>query len=228
MPHIYERNKITATQIRSLQDGNVNWIKKTANGRFSVRYKDYLKRRRALPVYSKLENFLPMIQGKNQVVVLSSDTGSGKTTQITQIAMINDFKELRKGGLRVICTQPRVVAATESAERVAEELDVELGQEVGYRVKNNPKVTKGVTLLEFVTEGILLNELMSSETVPQYTTIIIDEVHERTLNTDTILLLLKDVIKRRVDLKVVIMSATLDAERFQNYFPGSQRIHITG
>lgn len=179
-------------------------------------------------MYSQLENLLRVMQGKNQVVVLSSDTGSGKTTQVTQVAVINDFRELRKGGLRVVCTQPRVVAATESAERVAEELDVTLGQEVGYRVKNNSKVTKGVTLLEFVTDGILLNELMSSQTVPQYTTIIIDEVHERTLNTDTILLLLKDVLKRRADLKVVIMSATLDAERFATYFPGSQRIHISG
>jgi pre-mRNA-splicing factor ATP-dependent RNA helicase DHX15/PRP43 len=225
---MYERNKITATQIRSLQDGNANWIKNTANARFSARYRGHLKKRRALPVYSQLENLLRVMQGKNQVVVLSSDTGSGKTTQVTQVAVINDFRELRKGGLRVVCTQPRVVAATESAERVAEELDVTLGQEVGYRVKNNSKVTKGVTLLEFVTDGILLNELMSSQTVPQYTTIIIDEVHERTLNTDTILLLLKDVLKRRADLKVVIMSATLDAERFATYFPGSQRIHISG
>jgi pre-mRNA-splicing factor ATP-dependent RNA helicase DHX15/PRP43 len=152
----------------------------------------------------------------------------GKTTQITQIALANDFQRALNYGSRVVCTQPRRLAATRSAIRVAEELDIELGQQVGYRVRGDIKSTKGVTLLEYVTEGILLNELLSSKDVAKISTVILDEIHERSLNMDTLMLCLKQLIQRNGHLRLIVMSATLNADKFRKYFDDAAYLHIPG
>ncbi|KZO97376.1 P-loop containing nucleoside triphosphate hydrolase protein [Calocera viscosa TUFC12733] len=154
----------------------------------------------------------------NQVVVLVGETGSGKTTQIPQFLAISAL--LRKytghGGM-IACTQPRQVAATSVAKRVAEEMDVELGKEVGYSVRFDEMSSRD-TVLKYMTDGMLLREFLTDPLLSRYSTIILDEAHERTLSTDILLGLLKRLLPLRPALKVLVMSATLDAHKFQQYF----------
>lgn len=143
------------------------------------------------------------------------ETGSGKTTQIPQFVLFDDLPHLN--GKMVACTQPRRVAAMSVAKRVANEMDVKLGEEVGYSIRFED-VTSQKTILKYMTDGMLLREAMNDHNLTRYSTIILDEAHERTLATDILMALLKEVALRRPDLKIIIMSATLDAQKFQRYF----------
>lgn len=127
----------------------------------------------------------------------------------------------------VACTQPRRVAAMSVAKRVADEMDVQLGEEVGYNIRFE-NATSPRTFLCYQTDGMLLREAMNDNMLSRYSTIIIDEAHERTLATDILMGLLKDVCSRRPDLKIVIMSATLDAARFQKYFNDAPLLKVPG
>ncbi|KAF2260815.1 putative Pre-mRNA-splicing factor ATP-dependent RNA helicase PRP43 [Lojkania enalia] len=127
----------------------------------------------------------------------------------------------------VACTQPRRVAAMSVAQRVAEEMDVELGEEVGYSIRFEDK-TSPSTMLKYMTDGMLLREAMHDNNLTRYSTIILDEAHERTLATDILMALLKDVVQRRKDLKLIIMSATLDATKFQKYFLDAPLLAVPG
>jgi len=161
----------------------------------------------------------------NQIIVLVGETGSGKTTQIPQWSV----EYVRKLGVnkKVACTQPRRVAAMSVAQRVADEMDVPLGQEVGYTIRfedcSSPK-----TILKYQTDGMLLREAMSDPHLDGYQIVLLDEAHERTLATDILMGVLKEVIKQRPDLKLVIMSATLDAGKFQTYFDGAPLMNVPG
>lgn len=162
----------------------------------------------------------------HQCVVLVGETGSGKTTQIPQWSV--EFAAVTLGKSKgVACTQPRRVAAMSVAQRVAEEMDVALGQQVGYSIRfedcSGPQ-----TVLKYMTDGMLLREAMSDPMLEQYRVILLDEAHERTLATDILMGVLKEVIKQRSDLKLVIMSATLDAGKFQNYFDNAPLMNIPG
>lgn len=193
------------------------------NRPFSDHYFELLKTRRSLPVYQFIDLLQTAVKN-NQVVVVEGETGSGKTTQIPSCLLEGGFN---KPGYQVACTQPRRVAATSVAKRVAEELDVVLGQEVGYNIRfddcSSPR-----TVLKFVTDGMLLREAMEDPSLGRYSTIILDEAHERTLSTDVLFGLLKEVLLRRQDLKVIVMSATLDAESFQKYFDGAPLLRVPG
>jgi pre-mRNA-splicing factor ATP-dependent RNA helicase DHX15/PRP43 len=147
--------------------------------------------------------------------VFVGETGSGKTTQIPQFVLFDDLPHLN--GKMVACTQPRRVAAMSVAKRVANEMDVKLGEEVGYSIRFED-VTSQKTILKYMTDGMLLREAMNDHNLTRYSTIILDEAHERTLATDILMALLKEVALRRPDLKIIIMSATLDAQKFQRYF----------
>ncbi|KAL1242429.1 ATP-dependent RNA helicase [Trichinella spiralis] len=159
------------------------------------------------------------------------ETGSGKTTQIPQWCV--DYVRLKgdltsKGGRRsVACTQPRRVAAMSVAARVAEEMDVSLGMEVGYSIRfedcSSPR-----TFLKYLTDGMLLREAMSDPLLDSYGIVILDEAHERTLATDILMGLIKEVSQQRADLKVVVMSATLDAGKFQQYFNNAPLMAVPG
>ena len=152
---------------------------------------------------------------QTQILVFVGETGSGKTTQIPQFVLFDDLPQNR--GKLVACTQPRRVAATSVAQRVANEMDVELGEEVGYSIRFDD-CTGPKTILKYMTDGMLLREAMNDNDLKRYSTIILDEAHERTLATDILMGLLKEVALRRPDLKIIIMSATLDAQKFQTYF----------
>lgn len=166
-----------------------------------------------LPVHKQREECLDLVRN-NQITILVGETGSGKTTQVPQFLC---FEYAKKTGKIVACTQPRRVAAMSVAQRVADEMDVKLGEQVGYTIRFED-CTSNSTILKYMTDGMLLREAMNDPLLERYSVIILDEAHERTLATDILMGLLKDVVKRRRDLKIVVMSATLDAEKFQKYF----------
>jgi HrpA-like RNA helicase len=162
------------------------------------------EKRRQLPVWEYKDAFMATLQ-KNQVTVLVGETGSGKTTQIPQwcvdfalaIPVTNGQK--RRG---VACTQPRRVAAMSVAQRVANEMDVLLGQEVGYSIRFEHCLSQK-TVLKYMTDGMLLREAMSDPLLESYSCVLLDEAHERTLATDILMGLLKEVAKQRPDLKII-------------------------
>lgn len=215
------RHKTTAEQAEALENGTVNPF--TGNT-FSAKYVDILKIRRELPVHAQRQEFLNIYQN-NQIMVFVGETGSGKTTQIPQFVLFDEMPHLLN--TQVACTQPRRVAAMSVAQRVAEEMDVKLGEEVGYSIRFENK-TSPKTILKYMTDGMLLREAMEDHDLSKYSCIILDEAHERTLATDILMGLIKQVVQRRSDLKIIIMSATLDAEKFQSYFNDAPLLAVPG
>lgn len=193
---------------------------------FSENYQQILAKRRELPVYSKRQDFLDLYHN-NQIMVFVGETGSGKTTQIPQFVCYDELPDLVKDGKQIACTQPRRVAAMSVATRVAEEMDVGLGEQVGYTIRFEDK-TGPSTFLKYMTDGMLLREAMIDPELSRYSCVILDEAHERTLATDILMGLLKLLTKRRPDLKLIIMSATLDAEKFQSYFHDAPLLAVPG
>jgi ATP-dependent helicase HrpA len=160
---------------------------------------------------------------KHQVVVICGETGSGKTTQLPKICL-----ELGRGLNGLIGhTQPRRIAARATATRIAQELKSELGQHVGFKIRFTDKSTSS-SYIKLMTDGILLAETQTDPLLRQYDTILIDEAHERSLNIDFLLGYLKSVLARRRDLKVIVTSATLDAERFSKHFNNAPVIEVSG
>jgi len=190
---------------------------------YSSKYYEILRKRQQLPVYEFKDDLLAKVKS-HQALVVEGETGSGKTTQIPQFLLASYAKPGRKA---IACTQPRRVAAMSIAKRVSEELDVELGQQVGYTIRFED-LSSPNTILRFMTDGMLLREAMHDPYMERYSCIILDEAHERTLSTDVLMGLLKDVMLKRPDLKVVIMSATLDAQKFQTYFSGAPLMKVPG
>lgn len=175
-----------------------------------------------LPVYEKRDEIRRAI-AENQVVIICGETGSGKTTQIPQICL-----ELGRGVAGLIGhTQPRRLAARSVAERIAEELHSEIGRAVGYKVRFNEQ-TSPHSFIKLMTDGILLSETQNDRFLTAYDTIIIDEAHERSLNIDFLLGFLKQLLPKRPDLKVIITSATIDAQRFSEHFGGAPVIEVSG
>uniref|UniRef100_G1K8N6 RNA helicase n=1 Tax=Anolis carolinensis TaxID=28377 RepID=G1K8N6_ANOCA len=189
------------------------------------RYYEILKKRLQLPVWEYKERFTDILI-RHQSFVLVGETGSGKTTQIPQWCV--DYMRSLPGPKRgVACTQPRRVAAMSVAQRVADEMDVMLGQEVGYSIRFED-CSSAKTILKYMTDGMLLREAMNDPLLERYGVIILDEAHERTLATDILMGVLKEVVRQRSDLKVIVMSATLDAGKFQIYFDNCPLLTIPG
>ena len=184
------------------------------NRPYSNRYYDILEQRKKLPVWEQRDEFFAML-AKNQTIVLVGETGSGKTTQIPAFCV--EACAAQRGAKMVACTQPRRVAAMSVSKRVSEEMDVELGEEVGYTIRFED-MTGSKTVLKYMTDGMLLREAMTDPKLERYSAVILDEAHERTLSTDILFGLIKEVAVQRPDLKLVVMSATLDAGKFQTYF----------
>ena len=175
-----------------------------------------------LPIAAHREKILAAL-ARHQVVIVSGDTGSGKTTQLPKLALLAGRGRLGRIGV----TQPRRLAAVSMARRVAEELHGQLGRAVGYQVRFDDHTTDE-TVIKFMTDGILLAETISDRSFLQYDTLIIDEAHERSLNIDFVLGYLKNLLPRRRDLKVIVSSATLDVTSFSEFFHEAPVLTIEG
>lgn len=176
-----------------------------------------------LPVIERREEIAKAIS-ENQVIILSGETGSGKTTQLPKICL-----ELGRGVAGLIGhTQPRRIATRTVAARIADELKSELGELVGYKVRFHDQVKADKSYIKLMTDGILLAETQNDRFLNQYDTIIIDEAHERSLNIDFLLGYLKQLLPKRPDLKVIITSATIDTGRFSTHFNNAPVIEVSG
>ncbi|XP_076809587.1 pre-mRNA-splicing factor ATP-dependent RNA helicase PRP16-like isoform X1 [Clavelina lepadiformis] len=184
--------------------------------------KTLLQQRQYLPIYAVKEDLLNIIRDNNIVVVIG-ETGSGKTTQLAQYLHEDGYSKYGMVG----CTQPRRVAAMSVAKRVSEEMGVTLGEEVGYAIRFED-VTSEKTIIKYMTDGILLRESLRESDLDGYSCIIMDEAHERSLNTDVLFGLLREVITRRRDLKLIVTSATMDAEKFSHFFGNVPSYTIPG
>jgi ATP-dependent helicase HrpA len=176
----------------------------------------------ALPINARREEIRAAVE-RNPVVIVCGETGSGKTTQLPKILL-----EMGRGaGGRIGHTQPRRIAARSVAGRIAEELGSELGALVGFKVRFHDRVGED-SVIKLMTDGILLAETQGDPQLRQYDTLILDEAHERSLNIDFLLGYLKQLLPSRQDLKLIITSATIDAERFSRHFGGAPVIEVSG
>ena len=175
-----------------------------------------------LPIVSKRKEIIEKIR-KNQVLIISGETGSGKTTQIPKFCL-----EAKRGiHGKIACTQPRRIAAINVAKRIAQEMKEEIGHSVGYKIRFQD-VTNPHGFIKIMTDGILLAEAQSNRYLKEYDTIIVDEAHERSLNIDFILGIINRLLKKRKDLKLIITSATIDTEKFSKAFNNAPIIEVTG
>ncbi|MFT7818704.1 ATP-dependent RNA helicase DHX8, partial [Arapaima gigas] len=171
-----------------------------------------LEQRESLPIYKLKEQLIQAVHD-NQILIVIGETGSGKTTQITQYLAEAGYTTRGKIG----CTQPRRVAAMSVAKRVSEEYGCCLGQEVGYTIRFED-CTSPETVIKYMTDGMLLRECLIDPDLGQYAIIMLDEAHERTIHTDVLFGLLKKTVQKRTDMKLIVTSATLDAVKFSQYF----------
>jgi ATP-dependent RNA helicase DHX57 len=187
--------------------------------------------RQNLPAW-KLRNTIVEAVTSSQVTIISGETGSGKSTQSVQFVLDDMIRQGLGEAANIICTQPRRISALGLADRVADERCVKVGEEVGFSIRGESKQKPGTTKITFVTTGVLLRRLQTSGGKPQdvvdaladVSHVVIDEVHERSLDTDFLMVLLRDVLQVRKDLKLILMSATLDAQIFKSYFAGKMSV----
>ncbi|GLJ37676.1 hypothetical protein SUGI_0765380 [Cryptomeria japonica] len=177
-------------------------------------YSSLEKQRQRLPVFKQRIAILYLVESHATTIIVG-ETGSGKTTQIPQYLKEAGWAE---GGRIIACTQPRRLAVQTVASRVAEEMGVKVGAEVGYSIRFEDVTTPGVTMIKFLTDGVLLREMMEDPLLTKYSVIMIDEAHERSISTDMLLGLLKKVQRRRPGLRLVISSATIEAKLMASFF----------
>uniref|UniRef100_A0A0E0BBK8 RNA helicase n=1 Tax=Oryza glumipatula TaxID=40148 RepID=A0A0E0BBK8_9ORYZ len=177
-----------------------------------------------LPAFKMREEFLKAVAA-NQVLVISGETGCGKTTQLPQFILEEEIDNLRGADCSIICTQPRRISAISVAARVASERGEELGDTVGYQIRLESKRSAQTRLL-FCTTGVLLRRLEPDLVGVSH--LLVDEIHERGMNEDFLIIILRDLLPRRQDLRLVLMSATINAELFSKYFGEAPIMHIPG
>ncbi|XP_022778184.1 putative ATP-dependent RNA helicase DHX30, partial [Stylophora pistillata] len=182
---------------------------------------------KTLPVASHRERILELIE-RNQVVVISGETGCGKTTQIPQFILDDAIQKGNGSACNIMVTQPRRIVAMSIAERVASERREMLGKSVGYQVRLEGRLPSQKGCILFCTTGILLRRMQSNVLLKGVSHVIVDEVHERDINTDFLLILLKDLLGKNQDVKIIVMSATVNSERFSQYFRGCPSLVIPG
>lgn len=201
--------------------------------------KKMMSARQSLPAWSMRDEIVHTINS-HQITIISGETGSGKSTQSVQFVLDDMFRRELGSVANLICTQPRRISALSLADRVSDERCSTVGEEVGYIIRGDSKIKRGVSKITFVTTGVLLRRIQTShdedgniaDSLADVTHVVVDEVHERSLDTDFLLALLREVLRHRKDLKVILMSATLDADIFTKYFGGDTqqvgRVNIPG
>ena len=181
------------------------------------------QQRESLPVFRHKDAIIKAVK-EHQSLVVIGETGSGKTTQITQYLLEGG---LAPKGKKIGCTQPRRFAATSVAQRVSDEYGCKCGEEVGYAIRFDDN-TSPKTRIKYMTDGMLLRELLIDGDLKGYSVIMLDEAHERTVNTDVLFGLLKQLLPRRPDFRLIVTSATLDAEKFSGFFESAPILQIPG
>ncbi|WOL09953.1 DExH-box ATP-dependent RNA helicase DExH1 isoform X1 [Canna indica] len=182
--------------------------------------------REKLPAYKLKDEFLKAV-ANNQVLVVSGETGCGKTTQLPQFILEQEIEYLRGADCNIICTQPRRISAISVAARIASERGENLGETVGYQIRLEAKHSEQTRLL-FCTTGVLLRRLVQEPDLAGVSHLLVDEIHERGINEDFLIIILHDLLPKRPDLRVILMSATLNADLFSKYFENAPVIHIPG
>ncbi|KAH0941291.1 hypothetical protein HID58_000928 [Brassica napus] len=185
----------------------------------SFGYANIEKQRQRLPVYKYRTEILYLVENHATTIIVG-ETGSGKTTQIPQYLKEAGWAE---GGRVIACTQPRRLAVQSVSARVADEIGVKLGDEVGYTIRFEDHTTSGVTSVKFLTDGVLIREMMEDPLLTKYSVIMVDEAHERSISTDILLGLLKKIQRRRPELRLIISSATIEAKAMFNFFNTSKK-----
>ena len=187
--------------------------------------------RQKLPAWKQAADIVSAVRASS-VTVISGETGCGKTTQVPQFILDDLIERSQGGATNIVCTQPRRLSAVGVAERVARERGETIGQSVGYQIRLESKKSKDTRML-FCTTGILLRRMGEDTELAGVSHVIVDEVHERSVDGDFLLILLARLVRRRPDIRVVLMSATLDASKFAEYFQrdggkGAPALHIPG
>lgn len=218
-----KKKDMDAAQETSSSNKFSDHLKKKSEGASSFsQTKSLREQREFLPAFAVREDLLRVIRD-NQVVIVVGETGSGKTTQLTQFLYEDGYGKL---GM-ICCTQPRRVAAMSVAKRVSEEMEVTLGGLVGYAIRFEDCTSKE-TVIKYMTDGILLRESLDEPDLDRYSCVIMDEAHERALNTDVLMGLFKKILQRRRDLKLIVTSATMNSKRFSDFFGGAPEFFIPG
>lgn len=228
------RSDAPKLSIDQMRKHDLNLVQKFMDKQNQATYKTMLRARQNLPAWSMMTKILDTINS-SQVVVISGETGCGKSTQIPQFIldewMLRSATTVDKSHIshvEIICTQPRRISAIGVAERVAAERGGEkIGNTIGYQIRLENKISSD-TRLTFCTTGILLRRLQSDDQLESVSHVLVDEVHERSEESDFLLLILKELLKKRSDLKVILMSATLNAKLFSDYFNGCPVLEIPG
>nr|XP_019548139.2 putative ATP-dependent RNA helicase DHX57 [Aedes albopictus] len=228
---ITSRTSGPKTNPEQLRKEDLNIIRKFMDKQNNGAYKDMLRHRKQLPAWSMMSDIIEAMES-HSVLVISGETGCGKSTQVPQFILDNWlFQSSKLDGkvphVEIICTQPRRISAIGVAERVAEERVEKVGNTVGYQIRLENKISSS-TRLTFCTTGILLRRLQSEPMLSNVTHILVDEVHERSEESDFLLLILKQLLEKRSDLKVILMSATLNSNLFSSYFGDVPVLDIPG
>ncbi|CAI0431841.1 unnamed protein product [Linum tenue] len=211
--------KVLRRRSQQLYDQQLSW-QGSPEGRKMMQF------RKSLPAYNEKNAILTAVS-ENQVVIISGETGCGKTTQIPQFILESEIDTAHGASCSIICTQPRRISAISVSERVATERGEQLGESVGYKVRLEGIKGRETRLL-FCTTGILLRRLLVDRSLKGISHVIVDEIHERGMNEDFLLIVLKDLLSRRPEMRLVLMSATLDAELFSCYFNKAPVLCIPG
>ncbi|XP_027936035.1 DExH-box ATP-dependent RNA helicase DExH1 isoform X1 [Vigna unguiculata] len=182
--------------------------------------------REKLPAFKMKSEFLKAVQ-ENQVLVVSGETGCGKTTQLPQFILEEEISCLRGADCNIICTQPRRVSAISVATRISSERGESIGETIGYQIRLESKRSADTRLL-FCTTGVLLRQLVQDPDLKGVSHLLVDEIHERGMNEDFLIIILRDLLPRRPDLRLILMSATINADLFSKYFANAPTIHIPG
>ncbi|MBA0596650.1 hypothetical protein Gorai_013461, partial [Gossypium raimondii] len=200
--------------------------KKQENLNASNSVKAMLSFREKLPAFKGKAEFLKAV-AQNQVLVVSGETGCGKTTQLPQFILEEEISSLRGANCNIICTQPRRISAISVAARISSERGENVGETVGYQIRLESKRSAQTRLL-FCTTGVLLRQLVQDPYLNGVSHLLVDEIHERGMNEDFLLIILRDLLPRRPDLRLILMSATINADLFSKYFGNAPTIHIPG